>query len=40
MASAGGQAPRGRWREAWKRPEGRKTCFVGTVTALGFEFVP
>lgn len=25
---------------AWMRPEGRKPYFVGTVTALGFEFAP
>jgi len=25
---------------AWMRPEGRKPYFVGTVTALAFEFAP
>jgi hypothetical protein len=25
---------------AWMRPEGRKPYFIGTVTALAFEFAP
>ena len=25
---------------AWMRPEGRKPYFIGTVTALAFEFSP